>query len=101
METILEQVGIQLLIFVVCVYYGMRLLILHDVGSIRGKDKPPVKDEKAYAIASGKLILFFGAGTLGMAALTFVNIYVALAEIVLCTVIMAVLWKRMDKKYGA
>ena len=100
-ETFFEQAGIPLLIFAVCVYYGMRLLILHDVSAIRGKDKPPVKDEVAYAIGSGKLILFLAAATLGMAILTFVNVYVAVAAIVVCILIMAVLWKRMNDKYGA
>ncbi len=96
-----EQAGIPLLIFAVCVYYGMRLLILHDISAIRGKDKPPVKDERAYAVGSGKLILFLGAGTLGMAVLIFVNVYAAVAEIAVCILIMSVLWKRMDDKYGA
>lgn len=100
MEKIIEQAGIPLLIFAVCVYYGMRLLILHDVSAIRGKDKPPVKDEKAYAIGSGKLILFLGVGTLGMAILSFVNVFAALVEIVLCIFIMAFLWKRLNDKYG-
>ena len=100
-ETFFEQAGIPLLIAAVCVYYGMRLLILHDVSAIRGKDKPPVKDEKAYAIGSGKLILFLGAGTLVMALLSFVNVYAALAEIVVCALIMGILWKKMNDRYGA
>ena len=48
----------------------------------------------------GKLILFFGVGTLLMAVLIFVNIYAAVAEIIICTMIMGVLWKRMNDKYG-
>lgn len=100
-ETFLEQAGIPLLIFVVCMYYGMRLLILRDVNSIRGKNKEPLKDEKAYAMEAGKLILFFGAATLVMGILIFVNLYVAVAEIVMCTLIMGILWKRMNDRYGA
>lgn len=100
-EFFLEQAGIPLLIFAVCVYYGVRLLVFHDVKVIRGKDKPPVKDEAAYAEEGGKLVLFLAAATLGMAVLTFVNVYAALAEIVVCVVIMVVLWKRMNDKYGA
>lgn len=101
MEIILEQAGIPLLLFVICMYYGIRLLVLQDVKGIRGKDQPPVKDEKAYAKEGGKLILFFGGATFVMAILTFVNMYVAVAEIVVCTVVMGVLWKRMNDKYGA
>ena len=36
-----------------------------------------------------------------MALLLFVNLYVALAQIILCTIVFGVLWKRMNDKYGA
>lgn len=57
-QTILEQAGIPLLLFVICMYYGLKLMILQDVSTIRGKNKEPVKDEKAYAKKGGALILF-------------------------------------------
>lgn len=101
MEMILEQAGIPLLLFVICMYYGLRLLILQDVKGIRGKGQPPVKDEKAYAKEGGKLILFFGGATFLMAVLMFFNVYVAVTEIVVCTIVLGVLWKRMNDKYGA
>ena len=47
-------------------YYGLKLIILQDISSIRGKNKEPVKDEKAYAKKGGALILFFGFATLVM-----------------------------------
>ena len=65
-QTILEQAGIPLLLFVICMYYGLKLMILQDVSTIRGKNKEPVKDEKAYAKKGGALILFFGFATLVM-----------------------------------
>ena len=49
---------------------------------------------------NGKLLLFFGAATFLMAILVFVNVYVAVAEIVICTVILGILWKRMEDQYG-
>ena len=101
MKLILEQAGIPLMVFAVCIYYGKRLKIRYDVPATRGKDKPPVKDEKKYATESGKLILFLGVATLGMAILLFVNVYAALIEIVVCILILAVLWKHMEDKYGA
>ena len=61
----------------------------------------PVKDEKAYAKKGGALILFFGFATLAMTFLLFVDLYVALAQIIICTIIFGVLWKKMDDKYGA
>lgn len=100
-EMILEQAGIPLLLFVICVYYGVRLLVLKDVEAIRGKNKEPLKNAEAYAIGAGKLLLFFAGATFLMAVLVFVNIYVAVAQIVVCTIILGVLWKRMNDKYGA
>ena len=44
--------------------------------------------------------LFFGAATFLMAILVFVNVYVAVAEIIICTVILGILWKRMEDQYG-
>lgn len=96
-----EQAGIPLLLFVICMYYGLRLIIFQDIHLIRSKEKGPVKDEKAYARESGKLILFFGAATLVMVALIFVNVYIAVGEIIVCTLVMGVLWKRMNDKYGS
>ena len=59
-----------------------------------------LKDEEAYCKAGGKLMLFFGAATFLMAILVFVNVYVAVAEIIICTVILGILWKRMEDQYG-
>ena len=53
-----------------------------------------------YCKAGGKLLLFFGAATFLMAILVFVNVYVAVAEIIICTVILGILSKRMEDKYG-
>lgn len=99
--TILEQAGIPLLLFVICMYYGIRMIVLEDANAIRGKNKGPVKDEKAYARKGGELVLFFGAATFLMAVLILVNLYAAVAEIVICTLLFGILWKRMNDKYGA
>lgn len=100
LEYIINQAGIPLLLFVVCMFYGIRLLVVQDASGIKGKNKGPLKNEKEFAKTGGKLILFFGVGTLLMAVLIFVNIYAAVAEIIICTMIMGVLWKRMNDKYG-
>lgn len=98
-NAILEQSGIPLLLFVICMYYAWRLLALKDVESIRGKGKPPLKDPDHYAMGAGKLIVFFGLSTLVMAVLVLVNVQIALAQIIICTLIMGVLWKRMNDRY--
>lgn len=100
-DSILEQAGVPIIVSVLCVYYGVRLLVFKDVEAIRGKDKGVVRDKEKYAAAAGKLILFFAVAALGMAALVLVNVYAAVGEIVLCTIIFGVLWKRINDKYGA
>lgn len=101
LEKILQLAGMPLLVFVVCVYYGIRLLLLHDIASIRNKNKPPVRDEKAYAKMSGILILFLAAVTLLMAALLFVSTYAAVGEVIVGTIIFGVMWKKVDVRYGS
>ena len=101
LDYILNQAGLPLLLFVICMVYGIRLLIVQDASGIKGKNKGPLKDEKRYAKAGGCLILFFGAGTLLMAILSFFSAYAALAEIITCTLILGVFWKKMSDKYGA
>ena len=98
-NAILEQSGIPLLLFVICMYYAWRLLALKDVESIRGKNKPPVKDPENYAKGAGKLIVFFGLSTLAMAVLVLFSVQIAFVQIVICTLILGVLWKRMNDRY--
>lgn len=100
-EKILEQAGVPIIVFVFCMYYGVRLIVFRDVEAIRGRNRGVVRDEKNYAITAGKLILFFGAAALGMAVLIFINLYAALGEIIVSTLILGILWKRMNDKYGA
>lgn len=100
-ETFLEMAGIPLLIFVICMYYGIRLVISKDISMIRGKGKAPVRDEKEYLEGAAKLMFFLGAAALLMAVLVFVNLYVATAEIIISTFIMGILWKRLEMKYGS
>lgn len=99
-QTILEQAGIPLLLFVICMYYGLKLIILQDISSIRGKNKEPVKDEKAYAKKVERSFSFWLCNTCNDVS-SFVDLYVALAQIIICTIIFGVLWKKMDDKYGA
>lgn len=95
-----EVAGIPLLLFVVLVYYGVRLWVVKDVTIVRGKNKPPVKDELMYAKWAAALILFLAFAALVMGLLMFVDVYAALGEFIAATLIMGFLWRRMDQKYG-
>lgn len=100
-ENIINQAGIPLLLAAACIIYGIYLLIVQDASGISGKYKGPLKNEKEYARSGGRLILFFGIGTLIMSILLFVNVYAAVGEIIFCTLVLGVLWKKMSDKYGA
>lgn len=99
-EGFLEVAGIPLLLFAVLVYYGVRLLVMKDVTVIRGKHKPPVKDTAMYVKSASSLIFFLAFATLVMAFLMFINTYAALGEFIAATLIMGILWRRMEQKYG-
>lgn len=99
-SSFLEIAGIPLLLFAVLVYYGVGVLIRKDISAIRGKNKPPVKDEEMYAKRAGTLILFLAFAALGMAFLLFINVYAALIEFVAATLLMGILWYRMEQRYG-
>ncbi len=98
---ILEQAGIPLLLFVICMYYGIRLWVTKDASLIRPKGQELPKNEAAYAQAGGILLIYYALATLVMAILLFVNLYAAVAEIIVCTILLGVFWKRMDSKYRA
>lgn len=100
LEKFMEVAGIPALLFAVCMYYGIRLIITKDATAIRGRNQKALKDEKTYAVMAGRLILFFGAATLIMGVLLFVDTIIAVAEIVVSTTVMGILWKRMNDKYG-
>ena len=45
-------------------------------------------------------MFFFAVATLVMMFLLFWNTYIAVAEIIICTVILGILWHNMNAKYG-
>ena len=93
---------IPILMLIVLAYYGVRLLVLHDISAIRGKDQTKkLKDEERYATEAGKLMLFLAAGSLIMTVLLYFHVIAAVVQIVAWVVIFGVLWKKMDERYGA
>jgi 4-hydroxybenzoate polyprenyltransferase len=102
MEGFLSQAMIPLLMVIILAYYAVRLLVLHDIDAIRGKDKSrKLKNEEMYAKEAGKLMLFLAVGSLVMAVLLYWNTVAAVVEVLIWIVIFGILWKKMDEKYGA
>lgn len=92
---------IPLLLTVVLMFYGIRLLVMGDVESIRGKkNKKKLRNEKMYAREGGKLLLFLAVSSLAMAIILYWDVTIAVVQLCVCMVIFGILWKMMDKKYG-
>lgn len=100
MEQYLSEALIPLLMTIILGYYSFRLLILHDIEAIRGKERKKLKNEEKYAQEAGKLMMFLAAGSLIMAILIHYNSIAAFAVIVIFLIIFGILWKKMDQKYG-
>ena len=93
---------IPILMMITLAYYGVRLLVLHDISAIRGKDQPgKLKDEERYANEAGKLMLFLAAGSLIMTVLLYFQVIAAVVQIVVWIIVFGILWKKMDERYGA
>ncbi len=97
---IVEQSGIPLLLFVICAYYAFRLLVFKDYETVRGRDKEAPKDVDGYCKTAGLIIVFYGLSTLVMAGIVLVSPVAGLAQIIVCTIIMIFLWKKMSDKYS-
>ncbi len=100
LNSILEQSGISLLLFVICAYYAFRLLVLKDYTAVRGKQEKPPKDVEGYCKAAGLTVAFFGISTLVMAVLVLFNPTIGFAQIVVCTLIMVIMWRKITDKYA-
>lgn len=96
----MNGVMIPLLMLAVLAYYGFRLLVLHDVEAIRGKNGKKLKDPATYAKEAGKLILFLAAGSLAMAVVLYWSEVAAFAVLCIWIIVFGILWKRMNEKYG-
>lgn len=96
-----EQSGLPLIAGVICLYYGIRLILTRDCSLVRGKDKPPVKDEAAYSKQGGLLITCLGIAMLIMAVVLLFSAIAAVIEMVVLFILFAFLWKRLNDKYGA
>lgn len=99
-NTILQNSGISILLFVICAYYAFRLLVLKDYKAVRGREEKPPKDVDGYCKAAGLVVVFFGISTLVMAGLVMVSPTAGLIQIVACTAVMVILWKKITDKYA-
>jgi len=89
---------------VVCLVYGIYMLITKDPSKLRKKnDNRLLRDEKKYAEIGGYLMLFMALGCLVMVIIieVFHNDMAATIESFVWFIIFGYLWKKMNDKYGA
>lgn len=98
-DLIVERAAIPGLLAVLCIYYGIKVYVFHDISAVRPAGRPPVKDPDAYCRIAGLMIFAFAAASLVMMALmTWVNIQSALAWIIACTALLGIGWKKLEDR---
>ncbi|MDO4633359.1 MAG: hypothetical protein Q4B01_05815 [Eubacteriales bacterium] len=81
-------------------YFAFQLLVNKNVEAVQGRKKKPVKNKEEYCRQGGRLAVFMGIAFLGMAALMYVSLIAAVAELLITFLIFGILWKQMNAKYG-
>lgn len=101
MEQVVQEAGLPLIGMVVCLYLGMRVLVLKDYESVLGKQQKEYQDRQLYAMKTAQFLLLYAALLLLFIFLELrVSPWAAIAEIILATVIMAVCWPGFTKDCG-
>ncbi len=102
LNTILELTWVPIIVFGICLGYGVILLTTKDPKILISKRTPNkgIKNKEKYAVESGKLLLFMALGSLLMCALLFVNVILSLVQITLWCIMFGVQWKKVSDTYG-
>ncbi len=99
-QEIINQMGIELLLFAACMFFGIRLIITRDVQILNKKENPAnIKHPREYALYAGLVIIFLGVSAIIMGIISFFNPRIALAFIVIAVVAMGIMWKFIYEKF--
>lgn len=101
---LINSIWVPVAFFIMCLIYGIYMLITKDAKKIRKKDDiRDLKDPVKYATNAGYLFLFMALGCLIMIIIlkAFGNDLVATIESLVWFVVFAIFWKINDNKYGA
>lgn len=99
-QEIINQMGIELLVFVVCMYFGTRLIVTRDPKILKKDDPDSIKHPREYTLYGGLIILFLGAAAVAMGIVSFFNPTAAVVVIVVAVVIMSIMWKIIYDKFA-
>lgn len=99
-ESIWQEMGLPLLFTVLLLYYAIKLLVFHDVESIRPKERPPVSDRKGYGREAGIFVLIFALISLVASFCMLIHPFLGITLILLGLILSAVQFKRLEEKYA-
>ena len=99
-QTIVNQMGIEILAFAVCMFFGIRLIVTRDVKILKKENPESIKHPNEYTFFAGLIIIFLGVSAIVMGIVSFFNQIAALIVIVAAVVIMGFMWKIVYEKYA-
>ena len=99
-QAIVNQMGIEILAFAVCMFFGIRLIITRDVKILKKENPESIKHPNEYTFYAGLIIIFLGISAIAMGIVSFFNQIAALIVIVAAVVIMGFMWKIVYEKYA-
>ena len=99
-QEIVNHMGIELLVFAVCMYFGIRLIITRDPKILKKEDPESIKHPKEYTLYGGLTILFLGLAAIVMGIVSFFNPTAAVVIIVVAVIIMSIMWKVIYDKFA-
>jgi len=100
LDQIINNAGIELIILVICIYYGVKMLITKSADVIWKTNKPKIKNEEEYAKKTGILIIVLGvlsvvAGLLRM----FINPYAGIVIVIVVIIAFGFVWKKISDEH--
>ncbi len=99
-QEIINQMGIEILVFFVCLFFGIRLIITRDVSIIKKEDPQSIRHPREYTLYAGLILLFLGAAALVMGIVSFFDPVAAFVIIIVAVIAMGIMWKFMHEKYA-
>ena len=99
-QEIINHMGIELLVFAVCMFFGIRLIITRDPKILKKENPESIKHPKEYTLYGGLIILFLGLSAIVMGIVSFFNPTAGMVIIVAAVVIMSIMWKVIYDKFA-
>ncbi len=99
-QELVNQMGIEMLVFAVCLFFGLRLIITRDVSIIKKENPEEIKHPKEYTLYAGIILLFLGVAALVMGVVSFFNPIAAFVIIIVAVIAMGIAWKFMHERYS-